>query len=193
MTTSLTRAPGRPKRASPVGGRLAERAPGESHRDMESRVSDRHHDALRLWLRLLTCTTMIEREVRRRLREGFGMTLARFDLMAQLERAPAGLRMGELSRRLMVTNGNVTGLVAQLAREGLVERVPVPQDRRAQTVRLTAQGRAAFDRMAAAHERWIVELTAGLDAAERRRLHALLGELKASVRSRGPAARGGER
>jgi DNA-binding MarR family transcriptional regulator len=101
--------------------------------------------------------------------------------------------MGELSRRLMVTNGNVTGLVAQLVREGLVVRVPVPQDRRAQIVRLTAPGRAAFDTMAAAHERWIVELTAGLDAADRRRLLALLGGLKASVRAHGPAVGGGER
>ena len=90
--------------------------------DLESRLTDDHHDALRLWLRLLTCTTLIERGIRRRLRERYGMTLARFDLMAQLERFPSGLRMGELSRRLMVTGGNVTGLVAQLVDEGLVEK-----------------------------------------------------------------------
>lgn len=155
--------------------------------DLESRLTHAHHDALRLWLRLLTCTTMIERAIRRRLRLRFGMTLARFDLMAQLERAPAGLRMGELSRRLMVTGGNVTGLVAQLVAEGQVERRPVPGDRRAHLVRLTAAGRARFLTMAAEHERWVVELTAGLDAPDRRRLHALLGELKASVRAHEPA------
>jgi DNA-binding MarR family transcriptional regulator len=159
-------------------------------RDHETRVTDAHHDALRLWLRMLTCTTLIERAVRRRLRTHFSITLARFDLLAQLERAPSGLRMGELSRRLMVTNGNVTGLVAQLVAEGMVERLPVPQDRRANLVRLTPAGRRAFGAMAAEHERWIVELTAGLGAAERRRLHALLGELKASVRTREPKGSG---
>ena len=154
--------------------------------DHETRATGAHHDALRLWLRLLTCTTLIERAVRRRLRERFSITLARFDLLAQLERAPAGLRMGELSRRLMVTNGNVTGLVVQLAAEGMVERLPVPKDRRAHLVRLTPEGRRAFGAMAAEHERWIVELVGGLDGADRRRLHALLGELKASVRAREP-------
>ena len=193
MATAPTmRAQGRPKRASLAGGRLAQRATGGSPRpDHETRATGAHHYALRLWLRLLTCTTLIERAVRRRLRERFAITLARFDLLAQLERAPSGLRMGELSRRLMVTNGNVTGLVAQLVREGLVERLPVPQDRRANLVRLSAAGRRAFAAMASEHERWIVELTAGVDAGERRRLHALLGELKASVRSREP--KGGKR
>jgi len=159
--------------------------------DHETRVTGAHHEALRLWLRLITCTTLIERAVRRRLRDRFSITLARFDLLAQLERAPSGLRMGELSRRLMVTNGNVTGLVAQLCAEGMVERLPVPADRRAHVVRLTADGRRAFGAMAAEHERWIVELAGGLEGPERRRLYALLGELKASVRAREP--RGGGR
>ena len=158
--------------------------------DPETRVTDAHHDALRLWLRLMTCTTMIERAIRARLRGRFGMTLARFDLLAQLERAPAGLRMGELSRRLMVTNGNVTGLTAQLVAEGLIVREPVPQDRRVHRVRLTAAGREAFASMAVEHERWIVELTACLDAADARRLHGLLGALKASVRAAEPRAGG---
>ena len=91
-------------------------------RDLESRLTDDDHDALRLWLRLLTCTTADRARHPARLRERFGMTLPRFDLMAQLERHPDGLRMGELSRRLMVTGGNVTGLVDQLVAEGLVER-----------------------------------------------------------------------
>ncbi|MEO8487573.1 MAG: MarR family transcriptional regulator [Betaproteobacteria bacterium] len=160
-----------------------------SRPDLESRAHGEHHDALRLWLRLLTCTTMVERAVKRRLRERFAITLARFDLLAQLERAPSGLRMGELSRRLMVTNGNVTGLTAQLVRERLVERLPVPRDRRASIVRLTRAGRRAFDAMAAEHERWIVAMTADMDPADRRRLHALLGTLKASVRAVAPGDR----
>jgi DNA-binding MarR family transcriptional regulator len=154
--------------------------------DHETRLSSDHHDALRLWLRLLTCTTMIERGIRRRLREVFAISLARFDLLAQLDRAPSGLRMGEVSRRLMVTGGNVTGLVAQLVAERWVERTPMPHDRRVHVVRLTARGRGAFRAMAAEHERWIVELTGGVPAGERERLHALLGMLKTSVRAREP-------
>ena len=85
-------------------------AANEAAPDFESRASDTHHESLRLWLRLLTCATMIERHVRANLRERFAISLPRFDLMAQLERHPEGLRMGELTRRLMVTGGNVTGI-----------------------------------------------------------------------------------
>ena len=95
---------------------------------------------MRLWLRLLTCTTLIETEVRRRLRDEFDVTLPRFDLMAQLDRAPNGMTLGELSQRMMVSNGNVTGLVERLVEQGLVERTPAPNDRRAQIVSLTAEG-----------------------------------------------------
>jgi DNA-binding MarR family transcriptional regulator len=147
----------------------------------ESRLPDDHHGELRLWLRLLTCTLMIERRVRARLRERFDTTLPRFDLMAQLERVPEGLRMGELSRRLMVTGGNVTGLVDPLVAEGLVERVPVPGDRRASTVRLTPQGRRAFLAMAGEHEQWVAGMMAGLGERERGELSDLLARLKQSV------------
>jgi DNA-binding MarR family transcriptional regulator len=149
--------------------------------DPESRLHDEHHASLRLWLRLLTCTLTIERRVRARLRERFAITLPRFDLMAQLERHPQGLKMGELSRRLMVTSGNVTGLTDQLAAEGLVERTPIPADRRAYLVRLTPKGKQAFDAMAAAHERWIIDIFSGLAETERRKLHALLGTLKTTL------------
>lgn len=147
----------------------------------ESRLPDDHHGELRLWLRLLTCTLMIERRIRARLRDRFDTTLPRFDLMAQLERAPEGLKMGELSRRLMVTGGNVTGLVDPLVDGGLVERVPVPGDRRAAAVRLTTQGRGAFLAMAGEHERWVVAMMAGLGERERRELADLLAKLKQSV------------
>lgn len=150
--------------------------------DPESRISDDHHDSLRLWLRLLTCTLMIERGVRAGLRERFAITLPRFDLMAQLERHPQGLRMGELSRRLMVTGGNVTGLTNQLVDEGLVERHAIAGDRRAHAVRLTTKGKRAFDAMAGEHERWIIGMLAGVPAADRTHLYALLGALKANLR-----------
>jgi DNA-binding MarR family transcriptional regulator len=155
--------------------------------DPESRLSDDHHESLRLWLRLLTCTTLIEQRVRTRLREHFALTLPRFDLMAQLERNPQGLRMGELSRRLMVTGGNVTAITDQLVGEGLVERRPIPGDRRAYAVRLTAKGKRAFDAMAAAHERWVIEMFAGISRADRERLHALLGRVKDTLRAQDAA------
>jgi len=151
--------------------------------DPETRVGDDHHESLRLWLRLLTCTLLIERQVRAGLRERFAITLPRFDLMAQLERHPQGLKMGELSRRLMVTGGNVTGLTNQLVDEGLVERQPIAGDRRAHAVRLTAKGKRAFDAMAVEHERWVIGMLAGIPAADRARLFALLGDLKANLRS----------
>jgi DNA-binding MarR family transcriptional regulator len=149
--------------------------------DLESRVHDDHHDSLRLWLRLLTCASLIEQRIRVRLRDAFDTTLPRFDLMAQLERSPAGLTMGELSRRLMVSGGNVTGITDQLVGAGLVERRSLAGDRRAYAVRLTAKGKRTFDTMAAAHERWVVELLAGLDAAERKRLYALLDRVKTTI------------
>ena len=146
--------------------------------DLEARAHAEHPDELRLWLRLLTCTQLIEKQVRTDLREQWGTTLPRFDLMAQLERAEGGLRMNELSRRMMVTGGNVTGITDQLEAEGLVERVEVQGDRRAFQVRLTAKGRRQFNAMAQAHEGWIVDAFAGLDAAEIKTLRNLLGKVK---------------
>jgi DNA-binding MarR family transcriptional regulator len=136
------------------------------------------HRALRIWLRLLTCTQLIERSVRSRLREQFATTLPRFDLMAQLERHPEGLKMNEASRLLMVTGGNVTAIVDQLENEGLVERVAEPLDRRAWLIRLTAGGKKTFAEMARAHEEWVVELLAGLTRREHEELLRLLAKVK---------------
>jgi DNA-binding MarR family transcriptional regulator len=146
--------------------------------DMEARAHSEHAEALRLWLRLLTCTQLVEKQVRTRLRERFDTTLPRFDLMAQLERTPGGLKMNELSRRMMVTGGNVTGITDQLVAEGLVERIEVEGDRRACRVRLTAKGRKQFNDMASQHESWIVESFSGLSDKEIATLHKLLGKVK---------------
>ncbi|GAB3775834.1 MarR family transcriptional regulator [Ramlibacter monticola] len=146
--------------------------------DIEARAHSEHPEALRLWLRLLTCTQLVEKQVRTLLRERFDTTLPRFDLMAQLERAPAGLKMNELSRRMMVTGGNVTGITDQLAAEGLVERIDVEGDRRACRVRLTARGRKQFQEMARQHEDWIVEAFTALNEKEIATLHKLLGKVK---------------
>ena len=146
--------------------------------DRETIARSDDHRALRIWLRLLTCTQMIERVVRSRLRGGFATTLPRFDLMAQLERHPEGLKMNELSRLLMVTGGNVTTIVDQLEKEGLVERLDEPADRRAFRIRLTRSGEKAFAEMARAHEQWVVELLAGLSRKEHAELLKLLAKLK---------------
>ncbi len=151
--------------------------------DIEARAHADHAAALRLWLRLLTCTQLIEREVRTALREQFDTTLPRFDLMAQLERAPQGLKMNELSRRMMVTGGNVTGITDQLVAEGLVERLNVEGDRRAFLVRLTAAGRASFADMAHAHEGWIVQAFGDLSDKDMASLHKLLGRVKHTASS----------
>lgn len=150
-------------------------------RDLESRVSDEHHQALKLWLRLLSCTTRVEGVIRNRLRAQFETSLARFDLLAQLEREPQGLRMSELSQRLMVTGANVTGLTDQLEAEGLVRRAAHPGDRRAFAVRLTSRGRRQFRRMATVHEEWVIELFSALGAKQKDSMYALLGDLKQHV------------
>jgi len=152
--------------------------PARTVRDLESRVKDTHHQALKVWLRLLSCTTRIEGVIRNRLRTEFATTLPRFDLLAQLEREPDGLTMGELSQRLMVTGANVTGVTDQLEAEGLVRRAAHPHDRRAFTVHLTARGRRQFRRMAAIHEKWVIELFEGWDAKQQGQMYALLAGLK---------------
>ncbi|ANQ85189.1 MarR family transcriptional regulator [Azoarcus olearius] len=146
--------------------------------DHETRATDTDHEALRVWLRLLTCTNIVESRLRNQLRTGFDSTLPRFDLMAQLDRNPEGLKMRELSRRLMVTGGNVTGLTDKLVEEGLVERRDDPRDRRAYTVHLTPEGKRLFRQMASSHENWVIELFAGLDHDEKIQLLDLLNRLK---------------
>ncbi len=133
---------------------------------------------LRVWLRLLSCANRIEQDVRQELRSASGMTLPRFDLLSQLERAPDGLTMGELSRRLMVTRGNVTGLIDRLVEEGLVERTPMPKDRRAHIVRLTPAGEAAFSEMLPNHEAVIAAKLGAMKRSDLRQLQSLLGRLK---------------
>jgi DNA-binding MarR family transcriptional regulator len=137
---------------------------------------------LRLWLRLLATTNELERIMRRRMRAQFGTTLPRFDVMAALDRAPDGLSMSELSRHLMVTNGNTTTLITAMERDGLVQRTVSPSDRRSFSVALTAAGRASFEEIAAAHARWVAELLAGVEVAEVERLSNGLHEVRLAIR-----------
>ena len=158
--------------------------------DFERRLTVQDHDALRLWLRLMSVHKLIAGEVRQRLQRRFDITLPRFDLMAQLEHEPSGLRMVDLSNRLMVTSGNVTQITDQLEREGLVERHPDPQSRRACQVRLTSAGRRAFAPIAAAHEEWMVELLSGLTKIEKKSILSLLAKERAFLARYGRNARG---
>jgi DNA-binding MarR family transcriptional regulator len=161
---------------------LSTRMPAAAPLDSESRTTADDHQALRLWLRLLACTNRVEEPLRKRLREQFdGTSLPRFDLMAQLDRHPQGLKMRELSRRLMVTGGNVTGLVDKLVAEGLLERRNDSADRRVFSVLLTPEGKRQFRTMARAHEDWVIDLFAGLDARQQGALFELLGALKATL------------
>jgi len=151
------------------------------HRDTKRR--------LRLWLRLYAATSVIEREMRRFLRTRFATTLPRFDLMAALERAPEGISMGDLSRRLMVTGGNVTAVVDSLERDGLVARRQPASDRRTSYVALTSRGRAAFAAMAREHEQWIDRLLAAVPDDEIDRLADLLADLKHGAEAKVERAR----
>ncbi len=146
--------------------------------DMESRLSEDAHLSQRLWLRMVSCTVKLETEIRSRLRLEFGITLPRFDLMAHLESHPEGLRMGELSRRMMVTGGNVTGIANQLAKENLIERIVDVNDRRSFSLKLTPEGLASFKKMARAHEQWIEELLQGLQMEEKQEVLSLLSKAK---------------
>jgi len=154
--------------------------------DAETKVAqdpDDHKAELRLWLRLLTCTRLIENEVRRKLRRDFDFTLSRFDLLAQLDKASDGLVLGEVSRRLMVSPGNVTSLVERLIESGHISRLPSELDGRVQIIRLTDKGRKEFRRMARAHGDWIGELFRDLSPSEIDDLMQALATLKQSVLS----------
>ncbi len=143
---------------------------------------EHHRDELRLWLRLLTCTTLIEGEIRKRLRERFEVTLPRFDLMAQLDKAPDGMTLSDLSKRMMVSNGNLTGLVERLVASGHLDRRTSDTDRRAQVISLTKLGRAEFRTMAAEHEGWIADLFGDLSRKDQDDLMRLLAKTKMSAR-----------
>ena len=149
--------------------------------DHETRLVQSDHHSLKLWLRLLTCSSLIEKKLRDELRLSFDMTLPRFDFLAQLERAPDGLTMGELSKRMMVSGGNISGIAAQLADEGLIDRCQVPNNRRTFIVTLTQKGRDEFETIAKAHERWVIEMLGQLDQDDVNQLMNLLLKVKNTV------------
>jgi DNA-binding MarR family transcriptional regulator len=138
-------------------------------------------ERLRLWLRLLSCSHLIEREIRRRFEDEFAVTLPRFDVMAALNRQPEGLTMGDISRWLRVSNGNVTGVVARLEADRLVQRQPRTNDQRVIDVRLTPEGQRVFNQLAAAHESWVDAMLGGVDPGSAGTLMELLGAVRHSI------------
>lgn len=157
---------------------------GDDHIGLEARAQLDDHMETRIWLRLLACSTQIEHQIRQLLRVRFATSLPRFDYLAQLDRHPDGLRMNVLSRYLMVTGGNVTGLTDQLVKEGLVRRIVNPEDRRSWRVALTDKGRVEFSEMAAEHEHWLVEMFKGLPTESRDALYEHLGHLRVHLANR---------
>lgn len=155
-----------------------------------SRIESRHAGveqrgklSLRLWLRLLACESMVEHDIRSRLRNAFGVTLPQFDVLSELEHAGHALTMSELSRELMVSNGNITGVIDRLERDGMVSRRPSETDRRVQYIELTEPGLAQFQAMAREHENWLQSLFGGLSTTEIQQLENLLREAKTSIRT----------
>jgi len=148
---------------------------------MES--TNRDHADIRLWLRLLYCASHIETALQSKLTAEFGMSLARFDLLSQLERAEGGLTMTELSRQMMVSNGATTSLVDRLAEDGLLQRTPHPSDRRTTIISLTPLGRERFLDIAREHEGWVIGLLDGLSGEAKAELLSGLGALKQHLSS----------
>ncbi len=151
---------------------------GDERIGFEARAQQHDHVDLKIWLRLLACSTQIEKIIRQRLRSRFATTLPRFDYLAQLDRHPQGLRMKVLSSYLMVTGGNVTAVTDQLVKEGLVMRSEDPDDRRSFRVSLTDKGKREFAEMAGVHEQWLRELLAGLPKLQKDDLFDQLGRLR---------------
>jgi DNA-binding MarR family transcriptional regulator len=149
-------------------------------------IREKHDGALgdrnsvRVWLRLLSCTGAIEKEIQRRFAER-GTTLPRFDLMATLHRNPEGMTMGALSEALLVTNGNVTQIAKALVRDGLIELRKAPEDKRSSIATLTPEGKQQFQRLARAHGEWIEQMVGALGFTHRERLYVALGTLKTSI------------
>jgi DNA-binding MarR family transcriptional regulator len=170
--------PARTLRKSAPRLRKAASAPAPARPAAPDSEGARAHLEIRIWLRLLTCANRIETVLQRKIAAAFGISLARFDLLAQLERAGGILTMSDASRRMMVTNGAVTGLVDRLAEEGFVVREPHPTDRRTILVRLTEEGRRRFLEMAREHESWLAALLNGLEKESKEQLLASLGALK---------------
>lgn len=162
-------------------------APQVHSKDLESSLKGNQQAEMKLWLRMLSCCNLIENSLRSRIRAEFQTTLPRFELMTQLAANSKGLKMSDLSRLMMVTNGNITGITDQLEKDGLVERLKDDADRRSSIIKLTTKGKRYHKRLQKAHEHWVVNILDGIAPESRATLFALLGDLKQATYSRLPA------
>jgi DNA-binding MarR family transcriptional regulator len=167
--------------SEPIAKSVAARKLRNREIEDESAAMQKEHLELRLWLRLLACSVKVESLLSQRLRKEFKVSLPRFDALAQLDRFPDGLTMSDLSRRLMVSNGAITGLVDRLTAEGMVLRQGDPRDRRSVIVHLTRKGRESFLRMARRHEEWVVSILGDLSAEAQSELLQNLTLLKRNL------------
>ncbi len=138
------------------------------------------HERLRMWIRLMRASRLIEAVLRERLKTRFDTTLPRFEVLAALARASDGMTMSDISRALLVSNGNITGIVERLVSEGLADRTKREGDRRTSVIRLTETGQALVARMVEAHRNWIDELLGGLQDEEVRGLVSTLNAFESS-------------
>jgi DNA-binding MarR family transcriptional regulator len=168
---------------APSSGTQGREKTNDPTSDYETGLSEDEQLDIRIWLRLLTCANLIERRVRKNLRKKFDTTLPRFDVLAQIDRTPDSQPMRELSRRMMVTNGNITPLVDRLVEDDLIKRDPSPEDRRVQHVSLTKEGKEVLDKMIPAHNSWVNDLMVDLDREDAAALYTLLGNLKKSIQN----------
>ena len=149
--------------------------------NLTNQSNPRSKEAIRTWLRLLSCEMVIEQRLRSRFRQDFSVTLPQFDVLSELERVGNKMTMSELSRELMVSNGNVTGVIDRLEKNAFVTRTRAEHDRRVQYIELTAKGRNAFEGMAESHERWLDEMMSGLSTTDMGELQKLLLKARSSV------------
>lgn len=147
-------------------------------------TKSRSKQALRLWLRLFSCQSMVEDIIRTRLRDEHGVTLPQFDVLAELDNANKPLTMSELSQHLVVSNGNITGVIDRLEREKFLKRVRSKEDRRVQYIQLTDSGAKRFKKIAAEHEIWITDLFSTLDRNEMDRMINTLKKTKESIQGK---------
>jgi DNA-binding MarR family transcriptional regulator len=148
---------------------------------LKESAADHSKESLRTWLRLLSCETVIEQHLRTLLRQNFSITLPQFDVLSELERAGDPLTMSQLSKELMVSNGNVTGVIDRLEKTGFAKRVRAEHDRRVQFIELTSKGRKEFNKMASRHEKWVADLLSDLSMDEMDQLQNLLLKARQSV------------
>jgi DNA-binding MarR family transcriptional regulator len=171
MKATQRRRGAEPRPLAPTGPEFRDRLGGAPH----SKLSQQ------LWLRLSSCASVVEKRVRARLEQEFATTLPRFEVLAAIERHPTGLTISQVSRAIMVSNGNVTAVANRLLEDGWIVRTVDSHDRRVATVRLTRKGRAAFARMANAQAEWIDRMFAELADGELDELMKRLGDLRRSV------------